>query len=368
MRKCFLILSLIIASNYSFSQVNSSIDSVNFYGSLRSIIAIYEDNTEMQNNSSRIGLNLNSKSIKGFSVHGGFELGINLLKSNNTFNPDAATSATPDAFLVETVKPLTTRLGYIGINSTKWGSLIIGKQWGVYYDVSSFTDKFNVFGSLASGTYNTGTDGGGEGTGRADNAITYRKTWDFFSLGLQAQFPDKTNNFGVSTKFKLSKSINLGVAYNYYQIPKVIKLAITNSGNYANSIVSSLNYKSQKTYFAFTVAYNQSEILYPSDTNIVAFSGLGLEFFIKHAIKQRCIIYAGVNYLEPVQNYTLISNYYKIMKFPIGISYLIFPNFQFYSEVLIDNGRLVDGKRGKNVFTLGLKYDFNLEYHKTNNY
>ena len=47
--------------------------------------------------------------------------------------------------------PLFTRLGYVALQPS-WGSLSIGKQWGVYYDVAGFTDWFPLFGGEATGT------------------------------------------------------------------------------------------------------------------------------------------------------------------------------------------------------------------------
>ena len=47
---------------------------------------------------------------------------------------------------------ITTRLGQAGLVGD-WGSVQIGKQWSVYYDVTQWTDLFWAVGGNASGTF-----------------------------------------------------------------------------------------------------------------------------------------------------------------------------------------------------------------------
>ena len=53
------------------------------------------------------------------------------------------------------------RLGYVTLG-TDYGDFTIGKNWSVYYDIGAWTDRFDVFGATAQGTYEGG-DGGGIG-------------------------------------------------------------------------------------------------------------------------------------------------------------------------------------------------------------
>lgn len=74
----------------------------------------------------------------------------------------------------QTQQVFGNRLGYLGISLDKYGTLTIGKQWSVYHDIMSYTDRFNVFGARASATFVGGTDGGENGAERADQSIIYR--------------------------------------------------------------------------------------------------------------------------------------------------------------------------------------------------
>ena len=353
-----LILLIVLLSLNTSAQQKPLLDSINFYGSLLADLAIYNHAIEMQNNGSRFGVNLERHVIGGFIATAKVELGINLLKNNNSFKSDAATADNPKAYLVETAKPITTRLGYIGFKSTKWGTLRIGKQWGVYYDVSSYTDNFNVFGGSASGTYNTSTDGGGEGTGRAESAISYHKTIRNLSMGIQAQFPLHTFNCGGSLMYKLPKGFTVGAAYNYYEIPKSLKLAVANSKNVAHSAVGLLMYNSQNTMLAFTFAYNQSESQYPTDSTIIGFDAYGVEFYAHHYFTKKLLALTGFNYLIPDGTYISLPEEFKIFTIMVGAAYAIVPDLFCYSEFQINNGILIAGKKGINVFAVGLRYNF----------
>ncbi|OAN18096.1 porin [Photobacterium jeanii] len=87
------------------------------------------------------------------------------------------------------------RLGNIYFAHDDAGLITVGKQWSVYYDVTGWTDVFWVYGGTASGTYDgrdeggaAGGDGGVSGTGRADEAITYRNQFGPVKVGVQYQF------------------------------------------------------------------------------------------------------------------------------------------------------------------------------------
>lgn len=349
----FLLLTNLIA------QEAKLFDSVSFYGSLRAHIAAYPQTVEMQNNGSRIGFNLESRHMQGFKAEGRLELGVNLLKNNNSFKADHSTADNPSAYLVETVKPFTTRLGYLGLSHPKYGSLRIGKQWGVYYDVTGCTDMFNVFGGNASGTYNTGTDGGGEGTGRAESSIVYRKNFKNLSTGLQIQIPGHSFNFGMSMVYKLPKNFIAGIAYNYYELPSALKIAILNQEEkIASSLAVSLRYETLVTSIAAVLAYNGSEVQYPTDSTIAGFRAAGFELYARHNFTPKLEIIAGCNLLLPTGAYDKIPENFRVLFFPIGAAYYILPELIAYTELLYNCDVLITGEKGDHVATLGLKYNF----------
>lgn len=354
-----LILSgFIFISVQAFAQNTTLMDSVNAYGSLRTLISATSKSIEMQNNSSRVGLFLQRHTFGSFKAEGHLELGVNLLKNNTSIRMDAATADNPSVFLQEVAKPVTTRLGFIGLSSEKWGTIRIGKQWGVYYDVSQYTDMFNVFGGMASGTYNAGTDGGGEGTGRAESSVIYHKTVKNFTLGLQAQFPGTTYNFGSSLLYNSPNGITVGAAYNYYQLPAALQLAIANSKATANSVVILLRYATKKTNVAITYAYNESEDQYTSDSTIVGFTGNGLEIYAHQYVLDNLQIIAGLNYLVPAGTFASVPEDYKVLTIPFGFSWNAFPGLDVYGEFQPNLGVNIKGAKGTTISTIGINYDF----------
>jgi predicted porin len=167
---------------------------VNLYGSFRGHFAAYNKEIEIQENASRMGFEISTKR-KSIRYFAGLEMQVNMFRSATSFNLSASTTGGYlEADRNQNRQLLTSRLGYLGIDLGKWGSFVLGKQRSIYYDISSYTDRFNVFGGGASATYTAGTDGGYTGTGRADQAFTYRNRTGRFSYGAQFQFLNTNNN------------------------------------------------------------------------------------------------------------------------------------------------------------------------------
>jgi len=74
-----------------------------------------------------------------------------------------------------------TRLGYAGLKYGRYGSLDYGRNWGIAYDVESYTDYAPIFNNL---TY-SGADN--FMTGRSTGLLTYRNN-GFFDLASGVQF------------------------------------------------------------------------------------------------------------------------------------------------------------------------------------
>ncbi|WP_328716616.1 porin [Halomonas elongata] len=81
------------------------------------------------------------------------------------------------------------RMLYAGVRHDDYGTLLIGKQYSLWYDmVAYWTDWFWYNGATAQGSFNGAFgDGGFEGNGRPDNAVSYKNTWGDWSLGLLYQ-------------------------------------------------------------------------------------------------------------------------------------------------------------------------------------
>ncbi|QIL89035.1 hypothetical protein GNX18_04100 [Microbulbifer sp. SH-1] len=142
--------------------------------------------TAMQNGASRIRFGLNVPAYDLWDTGFNVEWGVRAINSAQTLVIQGDQQAMPG----EELQSLYLRQGHAFAKHPTWGEFSAGKQWGVYYEVTYITDWYNVSGGLASGTYGLDTDGGPAGTGRADSALAWRKTWKFdageFKIGLQS--------------------------------------------------------------------------------------------------------------------------------------------------------------------------------------
>ncbi|WP_250460956.1 porin [Microbulbifer litoralis] len=142
-------------------------------------------NTALQDGASRIRFGLNVPAYDAWDVGFNLEWGITTVGAGQ----DLVIQGDQQASAGDVGMSLFLRQGHGFANHEKWGDIAVGKQWGVYYDVSQITDWYNVSGGLASATYTLGTDGGITGTGRANRASTWRNQWEIgpgdFQVGLQ---------------------------------------------------------------------------------------------------------------------------------------------------------------------------------------
>ncbi|WP_326981447.1 porin [Chryseobacterium sp. MYb264] len=190
-------------------QVNDSLEVLlKPYGSLRGNMAFFDDKMELQENASRIGVELKIKKGELSFIAGG-EVQLNMFRGSTSFNVDGNLSR--GFVTVESTQDrqvFGNRLGYLGIDFGRFGVVTIGKQWSVYRDVTAYTDRFNVFGARASATFIGGTDGGETGTGRADQSRIYRNRMGNFYVGGQIQARGGNNDhfidgFGASLQYEL---------------------------------------------------------------------------------------------------------------------------------------------------------------------
>ncbi|MCH5375877.1 MAG: DUF3011 domain-containing protein, partial [Planctomycetes bacterium] len=196
---------------------------IEVYSRLRGHVAFYNSEAEIQDNASWIGLRANAgKKIRAFAAT---EWAVNIIQNDQLFNPGAATNT---EFNLETneIDEFALRLGYVGVDMGSLGTLTLGKQWGVHYDVASYTaDRVYVFGGgTAALAYPAQSDGGETGTGRADRALIYRNSFlGMLDIGVQTQFRNASNDefvdgLGVSARAQLTPALQLGISYtgNFY--------------------------------------------------------------------------------------------------------------------------------------------------------
>jgi hypothetical protein len=190
------------------------------YGRLRGHVAWFNDELEVQDDASFLGLNFSTRGkVKFFATT---EWAVSLVKGGQVFNAGATTSGGgfPTLEDPQAGQVFGNRLGNVGIDFGPGGRIAVGKQWAVHTDVTLYTtDQFVVFGSQGSATYTAGTDGGFLGTGRADQTVTYHNTiFKVLRLGGQLQFRTADNSkavdgAGLSGELTFLPGVRIGAAY-----------------------------------------------------------------------------------------------------------------------------------------------------------
>lgn len=190
------------------------------------------------NNASRITIDAQHKLTNGWKAFTTLEWGVNIAGQQDISLNGGQNNITA----TEDSEFLSNRLGFVGLSHDKYGTITLGKQWGVWYDVVGNTDNTEYWGGGATGAYTFGGDGGIDGTGRADKAIQYRNTFGNLSIGLQGQLKQDSvdtnlslqemvnpktakvtdpkvrveinNSFGLSAKYQVTDNVTVAAGYN----------------------------------------------------------------------------------------------------------------------------------------------------------
>ncbi len=394
LRRFFLVLIILALGHSVYAQSTEqgslSVDSLEFnlrpYGSFRGHYALYNDEIEFQENASRVGFELGLTRNKiHFFAH--IELGMNLFKSNSQFNTDGNSAG---GFLVaekeQSSQVFSSRLGFLGLDFGKWGRLSFGKQWSVYYDVTSVTDKFNVFGGRGSASYVAGTDGGGSGTGRADQSMIYRNDIGPVAFGIQLQARNAFNGefvdgFGANAQVTLFQGLKAGIVFNRIYLNDTFfkELAV-------------LGLDGQPTYWSLGLSYAGKNLIlgavYADHSNgdfttgnltlpelggiapTVVFDAYGFELFARYQYR-KLVFLAGYNHYQPdmeeiqkPQGQLPVSENYGVKDLILGLEYRPFRIAYFYSELRLANGYGPLGIPTPDVLTLGLRIEADHNFHK----
>ncbi|MGL5043315.1 MAG: porin, partial [Plesiomonas sp.] len=92
--------------------------------------------------------------------------------------------------------PNQMRLAFAGLKDDRYGSISYGRNWGVSYDVTGFTDMLPEWGEDTQGympeapNNYSGSAPTLFGNGRSDGVLQYRNSWDGFNLALQLLAPN----------------------------------------------------------------------------------------------------------------------------------------------------------------------------------
>ena len=351
---------------------------VDFYGSIRARLTAYDENIEIQNNGTRLGVNLNAfwNKEKEYSIIGRMEWSVNVVANDFEFNLEANdASGFAKAERVGGNNPFGMRLGFVGLNFNQYGKVTIGKQWGVYYDVAKATDRFFVFGGSSLGTFVNGSDGGTIGTGRAEKALQYRLSLGNWKLGSQIQYRGVTGNSSQGDGYGLSlvyqpESLNMtfGAAFNRVKFAESTVEVLAGASENANSFVASVNYwegtktasHQSRIYAALGYAFIDSAEGVDADSLTVVYSAHGLEGVFQYQFFEKLSLMAGFNFQFPYDLNDFIDNDFMKRQYILGLFYTLTPGGYVYLEGLINDSTNQFGIKGTNVLALGMRFNFSM--------
>jgi predicted porin len=271
-----------------------------------------------------------------------------------------------------------TRLGYVHLTHEKWGTIGIGKQWGAYYDVTAGSDILNYWGGHASGAYNLNGDGGISGTGRADQAMTWRNSFGNLKIALQIQAQDEVvtvdlpddhplaefngqhiatvgNGFGASTIYSFN-NITVGLGYNVSDIEIEPAFGGTTEDDTITAFSIAYGANGQPGLYAFLLVakaenHEINDVGQYIDTK-------GTELIVKYTLDNGLSVYGGFNHLEPDDAYN--GGEYELQYNFIGAEYQLFSDkAKVFVETRLEDSTSFDGvNNDDNQIALGLTISF----------
>jgi len=346
-------------------------DVLSFYGSLRYRYRETRIDSFSSDGGSRIGLNGRFQFYENYWALGRIESGFRLFDNLDNLLDSGANGSnifSEDLFL---------RLGYGGIEMPK-AIVTYGKNWSTYYQVASFTDRFQGTGANASGTFNAGTDGGPSGTGRADRVLQSRiqinhprglfSRYKPFALNIQYQDGERIPHakgieydysLGISVILERVENFKAGIACNYAAIndedlPHLRQIGIDGDDL---SLLLGLQWFGTKWYAATTFSWMNNHMTTEDGTY---FNGWGSEGYGHYNVGGHWWLIGGWNYLEPYGGNDQAGEH--VIRYAVlGLRYT-FKNFQrfLYANIRFDKSRLSsnDAKELGNVYTIGFRWDF----------
>ena len=330
--------------------------SFDLYGSLRlRAFTGVEGETELDENTSRIGIRGGDDIGEAWEFFGRGEWGINVLTGTTRL----FAGGDPGAKEGEENRALPLRLLFVGLDGPQ-GRVSFGKQWAVFYDVGVFTDQLPYFGGTAQGTYAANTDGGVSGTGRADMALQYRFSYEPVKFGVQAQIRNDTDNnrtfadtYGASAIYQSKFGLSLGVAFNRVEdgVPDP-KEGQAKLGDQA-AIVGA-RWSNDDYYFAATYASFENHEIDDQDR---FFSGEGFELYAETALSGRLGGAATWNYQRPDDDH---PGDYRLNFLTAGLGYTLGEHWKFYALYRFDKSTLSDGT-DRNDDSLGVSVFYNFQ-------
>ena len=280
-------------------------DNFRLRGYARLGLSFAKGRSELKNYSSRIGFDYDRAANEKITVGAQFEWAVNMLHGSKI---SSSTSGDGSGTVIGNNGDfLSNRLGNL-VLKTDYGTLRAGKQWSVYSEVGDWADQFAAASGVALGVYSYNTDGGYLGTGRADNALTYRFEKNGLKVGLQYQAMGKDQigsigvnegGYGANVIYNFMESFHVGVAYNE------VKMKFANgTGLSPRSIVAGLKFINKKFNIALAHAMLKDSESSSSTLNRTTIfeEASGTEFYFDYKFYNNFSFEVGYNLLTQKNN------------------------------------------------------------------
>ena len=342
----------------------------NPYGSLRNIVGISNAGAYVQDDASRVGINFSTFGrIKVFATA---EVGVDLVQSETTFNAGATTASGFGVISQETNPVFGARLGFIGVDFGRFGSIAFGKQNSTHYDITDYTtDRFNVFGGVSTATYVAGTDGGQSGTGRADQIILYHlKFAKIFDFGAQGQLrtgatSQAFNGFGFSLQAAVLPGLTIGGAYNKTYFNTQFTQVIFNGNSTDYWTLGAKGDWRVLEWGAVWARQNNGDIAFVpnpaggAEPIAVGFSANGIELYSKLKFGKFAAILGFEDYI-PHDLSPLINPNFKTRYAILGAEWHFSKSGYAFFESSLGDSVDAHGKDVSDEAAIGFRYDFSL--------
>jgi predicted porin len=247
-----------------------------------------------------------------------------------------------------------------------YGALTLGKQWGVYYDVSEWTDRYAVFGAHGSSTYNAGTDGGQTGEGRANDAVVYRVELGPVRLGAQVQFLDTRDDvldgFGASLVYDFGEGLKAGVAYSHAFLNFDQPIAGYDGGA-AQALTGGVTFDDGSWMISTVNTWTKNHEFVSTEAATVAYDTLGAELIVGYRFGGVLMPYGGIDFAIPRNLDThFVDPDYGTRDVLAGARWLVDPKpgSFVYLEGRSGQSRDAYGTRAEDVVTLGIRFNYSL--------
>ncbi len=342
------------------------------YGRFLGQLAYFDDDFEVQDNASWLGMKFATGEKIQFVAHA--EFGVSLVGQADRFRAGTRTDA---GYLtlerLDDPPVLGNRLGYVGVDFGNAGRVTIGKDWGVHYDIAAYTtDRWNAFGGQGSLAYPGGGDGGLSGTGRANQVLRYRVTVArILEIGAQTQFNNTGNNdafdgFGGSLQVTVLPGLKLGAAYTQIDVTGEIPEDVAGLDGDSKYWIAGASFTSDVLDVGAVYSGQENGDLRSvpepgggEDALLVpfVFDGNGIEIYARAKLGRFGINGGFIDY-DPDTGGALIDPDFRTRYFILGADWRLADGAWAYTEFRIDDSVEPDGSSGTDVAVLGFKYQF----------